>query len=558
MARDKTAAQAEQEEDRMALLAKRCEAAGWVINEGRMGYVLRPPKKRPFTIPLKAPDDSVYKRAEQQVLFHGLEAAEKEHAPKKAEARKVKLEADREKNDAKLAAAERRIAAQNAVAASVPVELPAPAAPPAAAPAAAAAAQRVPAAPFTPATALEKLGLNNVAAKANGNGHAPAAADPVDALFPGQVVPDVLRGVAGLSSLEPDTDLSAIIIDPADEPGPGPMQVTVYQLVTPEIAQQWLDLEIGMLPDGTMLAPRPIRSGRINKYTGILQRDIKAQREGRPGEWDVAEDLKRAPKAPRNTGGAINGRHRMTTIVETGISAIVKVTYNTAPRLYRSMDQGGNRSTADNLGTAGMNSKGHFGSAAKLLFCWRQWQLDPTGPYYNWRRWPRMIPTDAQLIDFLKEQIHPVTRDSLIDPHMKPGVNMMSGVGGIPASGIVFRIVVTEAWSAANPDGSHTMPEKGQIALEKFCTAIQHGWEMTYGNPADTARKWIEKGTGGVKRNEKREFQLNGLLRAWESFARGVDYKKMQVNEDGPMPAAYVPSPRTPGFRAAFGLPPRN
>lgn len=545
-----------EEDARMVALVARCADAGWATSRGDKGYILRPPKRggrlsRPFTIPLFAPDDGVYGRAEKQVLLHGLEADEKKATPKKT-VRQAKIDADREKNDARMAAAEQRVAAQNAAAAppAAPVLTP----------------ERIPAAQFTPAAALERLGLGNLG-NANGNGNGSAAKkaaakkaappDPVDVLFPGQVVPDVLRGVAGLSSLEPDTDLSQILIDPDRAPAPGPMQVTVYQLVTPEIAADWLTREIGVLPSGVMLEQRPITAERVTRYTGILQRDIKAQREGRPGEWDVAEDLKLAPLPPRNTGGAINGRHRLTTIRDTGISAIVKVTYNTAPRLYRSLDQGKMRTTNDNLRAGGHKNVSHRGSAGKTLFCWQQWQLDPLGPFYNWRNWPRMAPTDAQLLPWLADQVHPITRESLIEPHFKPGINMMLAIKGIPAAGVVFRIVVTAAWAAANPDGSHTMPEKGQAMLDKFCTGVQHGWDMKYGNPADTVRKWIERGSGGVKRNEKREYQLNGLLRAWEAFAKGEEYKKMQVNEDGAMPNAYVPSLRTASGREAFGLPPR-
>lgn len=534
-------------QDQMATLADRCKEVGWGVTPGPRGYAIRPPGTRPFTIPKKVTDKAAYQRHEARVLHHGLEEAEKKLAPKKTAARKAKIQQDREKNDARLAAAER-------AAAAVPVQLPT-AAPAPVAPA----GEPIDTTEFTPAAALQRLGLGILTEPgSNGNGHAPRSADPVDAMFPGQVIPDELRGAAGLSSLEPDMDLSEVIIDPADAPPVGPSQVTVYQLITPEIADEWLRREIGILPNGAMLGPRPIRPGRITKYTGILNRDLVAQREGRPGEWDVAEDLKLAPFPPRNTGGALNGRHRLWTIRESGIKAIVKVTYNTAPRLYRSLDQGGMRSTQDNLGARGYKNVSHVGSTGKLLWCWTEWRKDPLGPYHNWRNWPRVMPTDAQLIPFLDDLLDPVTGDNLVELHRKPGANMMAGVDGVPAAGIAFRVLVTQAWAEANPDGSRTLPEKGREVLDKFCEGIQHGWNMTYGNPADTVRKWIDGGSGGVRRSEKREWQLNGLLRALGPFVRGVTYKKVQVPEDGPMPLPYIPSLRTPSGRKFFGLHPRD
>lgn len=528
-------------------LADRLTAAGWKVQDGARGFVGHSPRNDHVPFARLATDQTTYDRAVQRLIQYGLKDDEKEAAA--GTTAKQRLDRDRAANERRLEAAEQRAAAVQAPAPPAPAPAPA----------------QVP----SPAQLLERPGVAAAPSNGNGNGHSAPAAKaaavedapkfippPLD--LPKRAVPAALRGVAGLSSLDPRMDLSVIVIDPAAAPPPGYHQVTVYQLVTPELAKKWLDREVGYLDDGTLLHQRPILRGDVNRYKGILERDKRASAEDRPGEWAVAEDSMLAPEAPINTGGVIDGRHRYTAIYESGIPAIMKITYNTPPKVFLTLDKGRKRTTGDTLVTLGYKSTTHLGSAVKALYCWRMWQADPAGPYWNWRNWSRMRPTDTQLHDLIQAERHPHTGESLIEPHTKPGANMMSHIQGVPSAGIAFRILVTDTWAKANPDGSHNMPDTGRELLEEFCEYVAYDDGLRRGHPCKTLREWILKGTGGVVRSDKREFQLNGLLRAWSAFAQGETLGRIIVESNKgdmkSMPEVYVPSLRYKAGRAKFGI----
>lgn len=480
-------------------LARLCEDVGWPVSAGTRAYVVTVPGGTTVNIPRLAPTTQKYDSAYKRLKMHGLETAlEQKKVGVKAE-KATKIAVDRQQNDGRLAAAEAKAKDATAPAMAVPTV--------------------AFSAPDQPAAAISRK----------------------------REVPAELVGVAGILSLDDDFDFSHIVIKPEDRPKPSKMQETVYELVTPERAFELMLRDVGMLDDGTMLKQRSISPAHVKRYIGILQRDLLEQKKKADGrgqyhaEWVVAEDVKLAPEAPLNTGGVIDGQHRFQGIFDSGIPAIMRITYNTPPTVFLALNQGRKRTDGDIFRMKGLKQTSHMASAAKMLFCWWNWRADPTGPYANWRNWPRMRPTTIQLEAFMADELTDrKTGESLLLPQIKPGSSMMTYIDGVPSAGIAFRVLILDAWKDVNPD-------LGAAKLEEFCKLLHDGAGPGYkkDHPVHTLREWITRGTGSLAGGDRRERQLNGMLRAWDYFAHSVDFGKILVGPDALMPLPWAPGARS-------------
>ena len=96
------------------------------------------------------------------------------------------------------------------------------------------------------------------------------------------------------------------------------------EVITPEIAQAFLD--------NTKIRNRNIKKGRIDAYSKAL----------RQGEWQVAQ-----PISICRNGNLLDGQHRLTAIVRTGITTKMLVSYNNDPECFKVIDIGASRRHAD-------------------------------------------------------------------------------------------------------------------------------------------------------------------------------------------------------------------
>lgn len=478
-------------------LAQLCRDADWRVHQGARAYICTSPRGQTVNIARLAADSNTYDRARKRLKIAGLDKDLEEKDAVQNSQRTAKLAADRERNDRRMVAAQAK-AKQSTVTATVP------------------------AAPSVEFSSPD----------------APAAAISLN-----QEIPEHLIGVAGLLSLGDDFDYSQIVVNPEDRPKPSRLQVTVYEMIIPERAYELLLRKPGMYDDGRLIDYRFKSPETITKYMGILQRDLLEQKkkaEGKPHhvEWTVAEDIKLSSEPPLNTGGPLNGQHRLNAIVESMIPAIMRVTYNTPASAYDALDQGRRRTDGDILKAKGYKSTTHLASAARLLYAWHQWRSNRTGPYSGWHNWARLKLTSIQLDAFINGDLvkDSKTGESLVLAHQNPGAAMMSYIKSNQAAGIAFRVLVTQAWQDINPD-------LGAAKLEEFCKILHDGSGPGYGtnHPVHTLRDWLIRGTGSRTRSDKREFILNGMLRAWDYFANSETLGKIIVNEDGPMPEVWAP-----------------
>lgn len=121
--------------------------------------------------------------------------------------------------------------------------------------------------------------------------------------------------------------------------------------VTPAIARQWLDRNIGN---------RPITTSVVNRYA----RDIAG------GKWKMAGDPIRFSK----TGKLIDGQHRLTAILKTGTAVQMVVMTGLGDEIFNVIDTGRARSKSDVIfiehGLPAETSK-LLSSSAALAYCYR-------------------------------------------------------------------------------------------------------------------------------------------------------------------------------------------
>lgn len=296
-------------------------------------------------------------------------------------------------------------------------------------------------------------------------------------------------------------------------------------LVTPAMAKEWRSRPPARLSDGTELIQRKLSAELVIDYAGRMLR----------GEWRLTQSIALAPEEPWNTGGNVNGQHRLAAVELADVPVFFRVDHNVNPDWFNTYDNGKRRSLADTLHSLGKGSAHLLGSAARLLWAYLEWEQDPE-EYATWSAWARLRPSDPQILTMLAEH-------SRFPEHLGKGVSMMPprgrGNGGIPAAGAVFRYLAERAW----PDGVEV--------LDEFCHRVSDGQHMAKGDPVYTVRNWLQR--GGVvttRRDElpdlranayRRETQLVGLITAWGKHCTNQPMHLLTVYRDGPIPPLYVP-----------------
>jgi|GEM_PF-2286555 len=143
-----------------------------------------------------------------------------------------------------------------------------------------------------------------------------------------------------------------------------------YITVTPEMALDWLT---------SNEANRPLRSYKVNDYI----RDIEA------GHWYHSND----GICLSTDGTLLNGQHRLTAILESGLPAVLLVIRDMPLEAMIAMDRGTGRTTADLLGFRGHKNNHSLGAVVKLII------IVESGRIYSDTRLQRA--TDSEVEEFL-------------------------------------------------------------------------------------------------------------------------------------------------------------
>jgi hypothetical protein len=302
-----------------------------------------------------------------------------------------------------------------------------------------------------------------------------------------------------------------------------PNIVTRTEIITPERAQQLLDQGFTTrLRNGKTLVPRPVKKRNKDKYVRIIEDNAWILM---PGGISLAED----------TGDPLNGRHRLTAVVETGRAMPFRVHYNVPAETFAAEDTNMIRSSSDVLHMKGRTSTHGLASSLTLLMAYDTWRADPE-EVPSWPSWTRLLFTND-------ERSEADDRYPELPNHLKVA-NAAATSAHLTASSIaVFRYVAARAW----PEALSTYDEKGARIdtgeLDRFCDRLASG-EGQRAEPAFTLRQWAIRRIKDPVR-PAREIHFLLLCKAWNLHMAGKPLGNIMYRNGEPIPALWTPPTAT-------------
>lgn len=255
--------------------------------------------------------------------------------------------------------------------------------------------------------------------------------------------------------------------------------------ISPALAQRMLDLNT----KNRTLSPR-----QAAKNARAMQR----------GEWEEnGETIKFS-----TDGQLIDGQHRLTAIIATGMTITLDVCFGLKPRAQRTLDTGRKRTVADQLSIENVPYSHHTSAAVKWLYT-----LVTGEPN---------IAIDAPEVESFLDQ-HPNLIDSVklvcSNKKFRGSASLMSAI----------HYIGTEYQNA------------GALA-DKFVQVLRDGIPDTrYDNPKlDPAYKLREKYSGMRKLQPSRNAQLDDIIYAWNAFRVGRSVSQFRPSE-GQLMTAFKP-----------------
>lgn len=264
--------------------------------------------------------------------------------------------------------------------------------------------------------------------------------------------------------------------------------------INPTVAQALLD-DPG---DGT-LRPRLIYPSNVARFERII----------RNGLW--LPDFMHVDWF----GFLLNGRHRLTALIQLGVTLECNIIYGVDPRLYASFDSPRPRSGADTLVITGAVPEGahgqahkHMSAALKMIDCYKN--------NMPWGSWSKARVENDELPIF-------VERYPLIYPAMEMASVLYGGrrrVGQVkfrPSPSIVFCYLALERYPHCGP------------LMDAFLTGVVFGESIGNADPRRALYNLMHERTGEDSGGETIPGairQLALLLKAWRQFCTGYSYKR--------------------------------
>lgn len=283
---------------------------------------------------------------------------------------------------------------------------------------------------------------------------------------------------------------------------------TVSQLVTPDEAAERLDVEMPKV-NGRQLRQRHINMSQVRRWADLMRR----------GKFfESPEGVVYAP----NTA-VLDGMHRFLAVVDTGLPQWMRVTYDCPPELFRILNVGNRRTSANIMQIAGERNSLQLASALKLFWCYLEWLRAPEANA-TWTNWNRLRPENSQLEEILEK--HEGMRDVVASY-----ATMATRCNIIPSTFCTFIYVAQTAWSA----------RQGLKTLDRFVNEIDEGVGLQKGTASHTCREWFRRNQKNHDLKDRRERQLLILLQAWNRYARGEECKELRAGDKYRMVRPYQP-----------------
>jgi hypothetical protein len=286
--------------------------------------------------------------------------------------------------------------------------------------------------------------------------------------------------------------------------GDVPMRPSFVE-VTPEQAREWLykaDEEESLKQRHT--SPKDVRRWKILMDTGRF-----------------VQYLPDGPLCFDDDGILLNGKHRLTAVVQHNKPIGFMVVKHVPRWMFRFFDTGRGRTLKDMFNIAGMASNAQTGSTMRLAMRYEEFLRGLRSTV--WHDWRGQRDEHADVEDFMRR------REDLHDWYYV-GQQIYGGAKVISASSMVFRFYQSLAW----PDGEEKIVE--------FCEGLARGAMLAPQHPALVLREWTRESFNEKEKiKSKRELHLLLLLRHFEMSVNGTRIPKLRWARGMPMPMPYHP-----------------
>lgn len=209
----------------------------------------------------------------------------------------------------------------------------------------------------------------------------------------------------------------------------GPNTWDTYETITPEIAQQYLDLRPPT--EGYVYRQRPLSAETIRNY----------ERQMKGGEWVNNHPQ---PLIFDWNGYLMDGQQRMSAVVKSEVTIVAKVTHNADPKLFFSLDQGKRRTAGDMVYSAGRDKyASHAAEAVRVL-----WSFDSSPTTFAKDGVIKLTPKET--VEIEREFYQDLTDDSLKLGRRIRARKPRVAIGGAAVSAVHYMIL--RAWPGAPAD----------------------------------------------------------------------------------------------------------
>lgn len=265
---------------------------------------------------------------------------------------------------------------------------------------------------------------------------------------------------------------------------PQPQETRSYTVrvvsITPQLAEEML---------GRMARNRPIDPATVQRYVAAML----------DGRWHSSTDA----IGFDTDGNLINGQHRLTAIIESGMTIEMLVAENVPAEMMPLIDRGRPRTNANSLHIAGFENAGVLAPFVKLIY-----QYENMSPKNKSGIGAATHLDDEVLIGRITSDPAIIVAAAFVDtPEMRDGLR---GIAKLHHAALVHYM------------GSKTSPEK----VVPFLTELASGENLQAGSPVLALRKQMINQVVGHRMPATQTLAL--LIRAWNAYEDGRNISKVQ------------------------------
>jgi hypothetical protein len=298
---------------------------------------------------------------------------------------------------------------------------------------------------------------------------------------------------------------------------PKPVAVPQYELITPELAAQYLERmhanrTVSKIEKGVM--SQLLQDG---EFYGAIS-PVFFDDQGVPASGDGAQD-------------PWDGQHRFEAIVETDTPAWLLVVRGVTETESEFIDTGRRRMYSDNLKIAGAQDYNRQSVLARQMALYTLHGIDAV-------RHPNQFPVTRPQMDKW------VGAPGMIEA-IHFGVALYKYAGLSESQG-AYAVLRTAQVDAREPDG---IPSKVTVDPTGFWRAVRDGDGLERGDPAKTLREWGMRKRLGQAPADKRLLTHYVLATAYNKHVTGQPYSKVQPKfEQRSNGKAYFPARNVPDY----------